>query len=68
MASKKISKRKAVSLLRKYFQESERHHAIGNGDIETQLSYEDKVYEMNVCHNKLRRIAEELKETDLYTL
>ena len=68
MITKKVSKRKAVSMLRKYFQESERHYAIGNGDVDTELSYEDKVYEMNICYGKLRRYAEELKDFDLYSL
>lgn len=68
MTTNKVSKRKAVSLLRQYFQASERHYAIGNCDIETELSYADKVYEMNACYVKLRRIAEELKDFDLYSL
>ena len=68
MITKKVSKREAVLLLRKYFQESERHYAIGNGDAEAELSYNDKVYEMNVCYGKLRRMAKELKDFDFYSL
>lgn len=68
MASKKISKRKALSLLRKYFQTSERHYKIGNGETEKDLSYEDKVLEMNICFNVLRQISEELKEFNLYSI
>ena len=65
MATKKLTKRRALLLLKDYFYYSERSRKIGAMEIETELTYDEKVEITNRCHRIILDISDELSIADL---
>lgn len=67
-SAKKMTKRKALMLLKGYFEYAERSRKIGAMEIELEMSYQEKVVEQNKCYHHILRISQELTGFDIDTI
>lgn len=67
-SNKKLTKRKALILIKDYFEFSERSRKIGAMEIEVELSYQEKVAIQNHCYQHILRISDELANFDIYSI